>query len=125
MIIIAGEYAWKVIMIHTVFLERGLVLWVDAGSRFTTVKALTGVLESITEHGFASKASQGPIGKYTFPAQIQYLRASTVVDVNKRDCCDGSTVGFSLKRLNFILQHWINWNWAYQGRFLRKWRCGH
>ena len=92
----AGEYAWKAIMIHRVLVERGFVLWQDAGCRYTTTQSLIQSLDHISRHGFASRASSGSIKDWTFPAQLQFLRASTV-DLSQSNC-DGSSIGFTLKR---------------------------
>ena len=92
----AGEYAWKAIMIHRVLVERGFVLWQDAGCRYTTAQSLVQSLDHISQHGFASRATSGSIKDWTFPAQLQFLRASTV-DLSQSNC-DGSSIGFTLKR---------------------------
>lgn len=92
----AGEYAWKVVMIHTVLVERGLVLWTDAGDRFRTKASLTGTLDYIAEHGFATRRSDGGIGEWTHKEQLLYLRASHL-DMHSSNC-DASAVGFSLKK---------------------------
>jgi len=95
-----GEYAWKVVMIHTVLLERGLVLWTDAGDRFKTAEALTKTLNNIADNGFASRRSGGIISLWTHRGTIQYLRAMQL-DLSKTNC-DGSAVGLSFKRYAYV-----------------------
>ena len=82
-------------MIHTVLVERGLVLWVDAGDRFTTKEALTESLDYIAEHGFATKTSSGHIRDWTRKEELLYLRA-THLNMSSTNC-DASVVGLSLK----------------------------
>jgi hypothetical protein len=83
-------------MIHTVLVERGLVLWTDAGDRFTTKESLTETLDYIAEHGFASRRSSGDIGNWTRKKALLYLRA-THLNVSSPNC-DGSAVGFTLAK---------------------------
>lgn len=81
-------------MIHTVLVERGLVLWTDAGDRFRTKESLTQTLDYIAEHGFASRRSDGDISTWTRKEALLYLRA-TQLDMFSPNC-DGSAVGFTL-----------------------------
>ena len=95
-----GEYAWKAVMIHKVLVERGFAHWQDAGCRFKTTASLTETLDYTAEHGFASRGSGGAIWDWTFPAQIQFLRAASI-DTSTGNC-DASSIGFTLERCRFL-----------------------
>ena len=87
-------------MIHTVLVERGFAHWQDAGCRFKTTASLIETLDYTAKHGFASRGSSGHIWDWTFPAQLQFLRAARV-DTSKKNC-DASSIGFTLERCRLI-----------------------
>jgi hypothetical protein len=87
-------------MIHRVLVERGFAHWQDAGCRFKTTASLIETLDYTAKHGFASRSSSGAIWHWTFPAQLQFLRAARVDQSTSN--CDASSIGFTLERCRFL-----------------------
>ncbi|KAH9538094.1 hypothetical protein CY35_16G087200 [Sphagnum magellanicum] len=100
-----GEYAWKAVFIHTILVERGFVLWLDAGGRIVKPSALLNTLNWIKRYGFACRNSEGKVRHWTHLAQLKYFRADFDYLRQQRNC-DGSRLGFTLETYKDLIRPW-------------------
>lgn len=101
-----GEYAWKVEIIHSVLVERGFVLWADAGGRFT----FHGLIESLNNtlaHGFANKNTVGVLPKWVHSGMLKYFRYNFHHNPPVPNC-DGSGIGFTLDKYQSLARPWYD-----------------
>ncbi|KAL2612053.1 hypothetical protein R1flu_023745 [Riccia fluitans] len=99
-----GEYAWKVLIIHQVLLERGFVIWSDAGNRFT-LHGLVETLSNTFAHGFSSRTTIGVLPNWVHPGMLKYFRYNFHHNPPVPNC-DGSSVGVTLDRYETVVRPW-------------------
>ncbi|KAL3698409.1 hypothetical protein R1sor_012485 [Riccia sorocarpa] len=99
-----GEYAWKVAIIHQILVERGFVIWSDAGNRFT-FHGLVETLNTTLAHGFTSRNTVGILPHWVHPGMLKYFRYNFHHDPPVPNC-DGSSIGLTLDKYEKVMRPW-------------------
>lgn len=92
-------------MAHKVLIERGFILWLDAGCRILSPTGLTDSLNYVKARGFGSHISEGILEEWTHPGQLKYFQ-SDYRYLKKQRNCDASRMGFTLGSYSKLFRPW-------------------
>lgn len=103
----AGEYAWKPVIIHSVFNEfKSNVCWMDAGN--VVHKPLKKVRRVIETLGFYSPQSNGNIEDWTHPKTLELLLESNDQSFLKKKNLNGACIALNYQntKTRKLVQLW-------------------